>query len=87
MTTTNEERGRVVAETMREIDELVNKIKPLLAGKGGGVQSLALAELTALWLLGLRPDLREAALDNWITYLRETMKVTEQFLQQRKQQA
>jgi hypothetical protein len=65
--------------------KLADRIKPLLAGKGPGVQSAALADLVALWLAGhidvtgaLETDfLREPVLENWLKTVRELVPACE----------
>jgi len=37
---------------IRQIRDLIKQIKPLLAGKGPGVQGAVLAWLTAMWVSG-----------------------------------
>lgn len=42
-----------------EVDAIVDKIKPLLAGRGAHMQGLVLSELLSIWLAGHPVDQRE----------------------------
>lgn len=53
-----------------EVERLVDKIGPILAGKFPAVQGYTLAELLALWLLGHDADLREELLKHHIETVR-----------------
>lgn len=56
--------------------ELVERIKPILAGQDPREQGAALAELLSLWLAGHRPpELREALLTHHIEAVRALMAV------------
>jgi len=50
-------------QAMREADRTTEAIMPLLKGKGPAVQGVILADLTARWLAGHAPDLREDLLE------------------------
>jgi hypothetical protein len=43
----------------RQSDEIVERIRPMLAGKAPPLQGIIVAELTALFIAGHHPDLRE----------------------------
>ena len=71
----------------REVDELVERIRPalfpLLAGKHPEIQGAALADLTAIWLAGhvhpgdpeMTAGLRESLLELHITAIRKLIPV------------
>lgn len=51
---------------------IVNKIKPLLAGKGSAMQGAILAELLSIWVCGHYPvSMREELLSFHIELVRE----------------
>jgi hypothetical protein len=52
-------------------DAVVAQISPLLHGKGPGVQGAVCADLTAIWLAGHPPELREALLDMQVELIRQ----------------
>jgi len=62
------------AVDMDEADRLMEKIKPILAGKFPPVQSFALAELLAIWLLGHDEDTREQLLQAHIETVRSLIE-------------
>ena len=47
----------------KEVEALVNAVRPLFAGKSAGVQGAALADLLAMWLAGhvIREDSEASA--------------------------
>jgi len=57
-------------QAMREADRTTEAIMPLLKGKGPAVQGVVLAELTARWLAGHAPDLREELLEVQVDAIR-----------------
>jgi hypothetical protein len=81
-----------VIEMTRASLELMEEMRPLLAGKGPEVQSSALAELTAMWLAGMfltdqrtgeisrraTDEMREVALAMFIKVVRELTPVNEE---------
>lgn len=46
----------------QDVLDLAEQIRPLLAGKGPGAQGAVLALLTATWLRGHPPEVRDAVL-------------------------
>lgn len=60
--------------------ELVDKIKPLFAGKGPDIQGAALVELTSLWLAGHPKPLREQLLEIQVVAIRELTEVNAKIL-------
>ena len=72
--------------------ELMEEMRPLLAGKGPEVQSSALAELTAMWLAGMfltdqrtgeisrrkTDEMREVALKMFIKVVRQLTPINEE---------
>lgn len=53
------------------------RIKPILAGSGSGVQGGVLADLVSLWLAGHHPDLREGMLIEFVRLTRELIPPSE----------
>jgi len=52
--------------------DIVDRIKPILAGNDPGVQGAVLAELLSLWLAGHSPpEVREVLLKNHVDTVRE----------------
>ena len=51
------------AVNLNTVDELVETIKPILAGHDPRAQGAALAILTAVWLAGHKPVARKALMD------------------------
>jgi hypothetical protein len=58
-----------------QVDELVQRIRPLMAGKGPGVQGAVCADLTAIWLAGHNKAMREALLIMHVEMIRELVTV------------
>jgi hypothetical protein len=58
-------------ELNRQSDEIVARIKPLLARRHPGVQGAVLADLLAIWLAGHSPSAEEALLANQIDGVRK----------------
>jgi hypothetical protein len=59
-----------MAKVAERID-LVDRIKPLLAGHDAAIQGTALAELLALQLAGHYPELRDEACGGISTHVRQ----------------
>jgi hypothetical protein len=72
----------------REVVALVDRLKPLLAGRSPAIQGAALADLLAIWLAGhhLEGDadatrkMREELLTFHIGQVRETITINERIL-------
>jgi len=62
-------------ELDRQSDEIVEKIKPLLAGKHPGVQGVVVANLLAIWLAGHHPDAGGQLLANHMKAVGELIPV------------
>lgn len=61
-----------------EVRKVVNRIKPLLAGRQPEVQGAILADLLSLWLAGHHPrELREQLLTMHIEKVRELIEPSE----------
>jgi hypothetical protein len=81
-----------VSEMARASLELMEEIRPLLAGKGAEVQSSALADMTAMWLSGMfltdprtgeisrraTDEMREVAFRMFIKVVRELVPINEE---------
>lgn len=63
--------------TADEALALAKQIAPLLAGKGSDVQSAALADLVATWLVGLHPAIRAAAVQEFSRLISRLIVVNE----------
>lgn len=57
------------------VGEIVERIRPLLAGHHPAVQSAVVADLLAMWLAGHEHDIREALLDSHLGLVRELVPV------------
>jgi hypothetical protein len=55
----------------QESDEIVARIRPLLAGRLPFVQGLVVAELQAIWLAGHPADLEESLITEHLKAVRE----------------
>jgi hypothetical protein len=55
----------------RHVDRIVNRIRPLLAGKPPELQGAVLADLLAMFLAGHHPGLREEILQLHIKAVRD----------------
>ena len=53
------------------VREIVERIRPILAGHHPAVQGAVVADLLAIWLAGHQADLREALLENHIDKVRK----------------
>ena len=83
-----------ITEWSRAALELMEEMRPLLAGKGAEVQSAALADLTSMWLAGMfltnrqtgelnrraTDQMREDALKTFIKTVRELVPVNEEII-------
>jgi len=70
-------------ETMVEAKtaaELVERIKPLLAGEGPGVQGAVLLDLVSIWLACHHPDIRGDVFREWLRVLPSMTKISEKML-------
>jgi hypothetical protein len=63
-----------------EIDSLVNRIKPLLAGKDPGVQGAVLADLLSMWIAGHPDFIREEMLTQHVDAVRALVPVNEKIM-------
>jgi hypothetical protein len=54
---------REVAALHADIEEIVARIKPILAGRGGLLQGAVLNELVSTWIAGHAPELRDEILE------------------------
>jgi|SRR5882724_6636279 len=63
--------------TMRQVNELVNKIKTHLQGKGPELQGAALCDLLAMYIAGHHPSLRDEVLEIHINAVRALVPVNE----------
>lgn len=61
----------MIARTARTARKLINQIGPMLHGKGPEVQAIVLMDLTASWVAGHHPELREQILQQFVQALRE----------------
>ena len=63
--------------TMREITEMVNKIKKHMRGKGPELQGAVLCDLLAMFLAGHHPSLRDDVLEVHLHTVRALVPVNE----------
>lgn len=49
----------LIDQLTEQSNEIVDQIRPLLAGKLPQLQGIVVAELTAIWLAGHAPELRD----------------------------
>ena len=63
--------------TMREINQVINKIKKHLRGKGPELQGAVLCELLAMFLAGHHPSLRDDVLEVHINTARALVPANE----------
>ena len=61
-------------QQMNETVDLVNSIRPLLAGREPALQGAVLADLVARWLAGQDESNREAQLERWLVMARGLVK-------------
>jgi hypothetical protein len=59
----------------KESDEIVEAIRPLLAGKLPAVQGLVVAELVAIWIAGHAEEFREQILEMELQTIRDLVPV------------
>jgi len=62
-------------EQATQVSEIVDEIKPILAGNPPEVQGAVIADLLAIWLVGHPPQIREEALAFHIDAVRELIEV------------
>lgn len=62
------------------IEAIVKQIKPLLKGKGELVQGGVLADLTAIWLAGHHPALREVVLAAFLETVDQLTPINEKIM-------
>jgi hypothetical protein len=81
-----------IESSIKESQEIVEKCCECLAGHEPEVQSVALADLTAIWLAGYNLHtkkatnrLREDLLANFITCVRSLIPINEETLKTRKE--
>ena len=63
--------------TMKQVEELVDAIRPHLQDKGPEVQGAALADLLAIYIAGHHPAIRDDVLDAFITAVRKLVPINE----------
>ena len=64
----------------QQISALVKKIRPILAGQAPDVQGGALADLTAIWLAGHPPQIRNDMLDHQLRFIRRLTEVNDHLM-------
>jgi hypothetical protein len=60
--------------------ELLDQIRPMLHGRDPGVQGAVLADLTAIWLAGWAPAIREDVLRMHMEQIRVLIEVNEKII-------
>ncbi len=56
------DKPKSIAEAVRISDDLLDQIRPLLAGHSPPMQGILIVELLAIWLAGHHPSLRNGLL-------------------------
>lgn len=64
-------------------DEIVERIRPLLAGHSPPLQGMVVAELTAIWLAGHDPSLRDDLLTLQLETIAELVPLWHEHLRER----
>jgi hypothetical protein len=67
-------------EAATRSQELVDQIKPILAGQEAAIQSAILADLLAIWLAGHAPQMRDEILVAHIALVRELIGPNERIM-------
>ena len=65
---------------LEEVKQLVESIRPRLAGRAAHVQGAVLADLLSLWLAGHAPQLRDSVLAMHVEVVRALMLANEREL-------
>ena len=63
--------------------ELVDKVKPLLAGHDPSIQGAVCGELASIWLAGHTPDLRDELLELHLSYVRAMTPINARALREK----
>jgi hypothetical protein len=61
-----ERAAQLAKEMSATTDQIIDEIRPLLAGRSPMTQGAIVAELCAIWLGGHRPEIRNELLDVFI---------------------
>lgn len=61
--------------TMEEVDEMAAALGDVLRGKGALLQGAGLADAVSRFFTGYHPSLREAAIEEWITTVRNLIPI------------
>ncbi|MBC6444598.1 MAG: hypothetical protein GDA50_04090 [Alphaproteobacteria bacterium GM202ARS2] len=61
-----------------EAIDLITKIRPLLAHRHPGISGAALAHLTAIWVLGFAPEMRDVQYENLMSLIRSFIAAGQQ---------
>ncbi|WP_245498854.1 hypothetical protein [Rhizobium ruizarguesonis] len=65
------------SDDMKEIEAIVEAIKPHLAGHPAELQGAAIADLMAIFLAGMAPEMREEAIEFHVDLVRQLIPVEE----------
>lgn len=63
--------------TTKEVETLVDEIRPLLAGNDPSLQGAALGDLVAIYIAGHHPAIREEVLTAFIALVRGMVPIVE----------
>jgi hypothetical protein len=67
-----------IAALSAQSDEIVDKIRPMLAGLSPPLQGIIVAELTAIWIAGHQPEVREGIIRMQDEAVRELVTIWHQ---------
>jgi hypothetical protein len=67
-------------EHVKQWKKLVERIEPMLSGKGPEVQGAVLVDLVATWLAGHHPDLRPEVLTQFMVTLVRLAAINEKLI-------
>jgi len=70
-------RGETFAD---QVEAIVERIKPILAGHDSAVQGAVLAELWSIWLAGHPREVREDLIELHLTFVRKLTEVNAKIL-------
>lgn len=67
-------KGEATDEEARQLNELLERIRPHITGLGPLVMANVVASLTASWICGFQPRaIREQILEDWVAVVRDTI--------------
>jgi len=64
----------------REVREIIDNCRPILAGRDPAMIGAALADLTAMLFAGHHPSIREAMIEAWVETMRKLVEPNEKMI-------